>query len=313
MGGRAGAGSVADDRVPRPSPTRRAVPRGGTSAPVHVAAHRPCPDLTILHMLVCALGDLTLDVIVRLAGPIATGADTSAETHLAAGGQAANVAAWAAELGARARFIGKRGADEAGALAARGLEARGVEVTGPAEGKGGVICSLVDPDGERSMLSDRGAATGFPTRRARCPLARRLRPPLRLRLRAPRRSNARDGSGRGRPRARAWRRSQRRPRILERTRGAWPGADSRAPREAATRGRVRQRGRGSRARRAAAGQRVDPQARAPAAARSTATSARRSPFQRPSTRPAPATRSRPGSSSAGLTSRSRPRPGACRD
>ena len=112
-------------------------------------------------MLVCALGDLTLDVIVRLAGPIATGADTSAETHLAAGGQAANVAAWAAELGARARFIGKRGADEAGALAARGLEARGVEVTGPAEGKGGVICSLVDPDGERSMLSDRGAATGF--------------------------------------------------------------------------------------------------------------------------------------------------------
>jgi sugar/nucleoside kinase (ribokinase family) len=112
-------------------------------------------------VLVCTLGDLTLDVIVRLAGPIATGADTPARTHLSTGGQAANVAAWAAELGARARYIGKRGEDDAGSLAARGLEACGVEVTGPIDGKGGVICSLVDSDGERSMLSDRGTATAF--------------------------------------------------------------------------------------------------------------------------------------------------------
>ena len=112
-------------------------------------------------MLLCALGDLTLDVIVRLGGPVAAGADTPAETHLSVGGQAANVAAWAAELGARARFVGKRGADDAGELAARGLTARGVEVVGPAKGRGGVICALVDHDGERSMLSDRGAAVSF--------------------------------------------------------------------------------------------------------------------------------------------------------
>jgi sugar/nucleoside kinase (ribokinase family) len=112
-------------------------------------------------VLVCTLGDLTLDVIVRLAGPIATGADTHARTELSAGGQGANVAAWAAELGARARFIGKRGDDDAGGLATSGLEARGVEVAGPVDGKGGVICSLVAPGGERSMLSDRGAATDF--------------------------------------------------------------------------------------------------------------------------------------------------------
>jgi sugar/nucleoside kinase (ribokinase family) len=118
-------------------------------------------DLTIRPVLVCTLGDLTLDVIVRLSGPIATGADTPARTHLSAGGQAANVAAWAVVLGAAARFIGKRGNDDAGELAARGLTERGVEVAGPAEGKGGVICSLVDRDGERSMLSDRGAATAF--------------------------------------------------------------------------------------------------------------------------------------------------------
>jgi sugar/nucleoside kinase (ribokinase family) len=112
-------------------------------------------------VLVCALGDLTLDVIVRIDEPIARGGDTKAQTRLAPGGQAANVAAWAVELGAGARYIGKRGADEAGILASRALEMRGVEVVGPAEGRGGIICSLVDESGERSMLSDRGTATAF--------------------------------------------------------------------------------------------------------------------------------------------------------
>jgi ribokinase len=110
-------------------------------------------------VLVCALGDLTLDVVVRLQGPVAGGADTSAAIQLSPGGQAANVAAWAVALGARARYVGKRGADEAGGLAAAALRARGVEVLGPAAGRGGIICSLVEPGGERSMLSDRGVAT----------------------------------------------------------------------------------------------------------------------------------------------------------
>jgi len=109
-------------------------------------------------MLVCALGDLTLDVIVRLAGPIAAGGDTDAEIRIGPGGQAANVAAWAAALGASARFIGKTGADDAGALARARLAAYGVEVVGPIEGRNGSICSLVSPEGERSMAADRGTA-----------------------------------------------------------------------------------------------------------------------------------------------------------
>jgi sugar/nucleoside kinase (ribokinase family) len=112
-------------------------------------------------VLVCALGDLTLDVTVRIETPIARGGDTNATTHVGAGGQAANVAAWAAELGARARYLGKRGLDEAGVMAASGLARRGVEVVGPAGTRGGVICSLVDATGQRSMLSDRGAAPDF--------------------------------------------------------------------------------------------------------------------------------------------------------
>jgi ribokinase len=111
-----------------------------------------------VRVVVCALGDLTLDVSVRLRGPLAAGGDTDAEIHLAAGGQAANVAAWAAALGADARFIGKRGADRAGRLVTTELEDRGVRVHGPAEGRNGVVCVLVSPTGERSMAPDRGAA-----------------------------------------------------------------------------------------------------------------------------------------------------------
>ena len=109
-------------------------------------------------MLVCALGDLTLDVIVRLGGPVAAAGDTPAQIELVPGGQAANVAAWAAELGTRARFIGKTGADDAGELVRRRLSRQGVDVAGPVEGDTGTICSLVSPNGERSMASDRGAA-----------------------------------------------------------------------------------------------------------------------------------------------------------
>jgi ribokinase len=109
-------------------------------------------------MLVCTLGDLTLDVIVRLAGPVAPGGDTDADIRIGPGGQAANVAAWVAELGGRARYIGKTGGDDAGLLARERLAGFGVEIAGPVTGRNGSICSLVSPEGERSMAADRGAS-----------------------------------------------------------------------------------------------------------------------------------------------------------
>ncbi len=112
-------------------------------------------------MVVCTLGDLTLDILVRTTDPLSAEGDTQAEIRLSPGGQAANVAAWAAALGARARFVGKRGDDEPGRLALAGLEATGVEVLGPSEGRNGIICSLVSPDGSRSMAADRGTATAL--------------------------------------------------------------------------------------------------------------------------------------------------------
>jgi ribokinase len=110
-------------------------------------------------MVVCTLGDLLLDVVVKLAKPLADGDDTRAETRVGGGGQAANVAAWAAALGAKARFIGKRGSDASGELVEDDLLRRAVDVLGPPPiGRNGVVVSLVDLDGSRTMVSDRGVA-----------------------------------------------------------------------------------------------------------------------------------------------------------
>src|SRR4051794_14205740 len=108
-------------------------------------------------MKLVTLGDLILDVIVRLDRPLEPGDDTVAVTQTWPGGQAANVAAWAAALGGDARFVGKRGADAAGEIVTHELESRGVDVAGPVEGRTGIVVSIAAA-GDRSMASDRGSA-----------------------------------------------------------------------------------------------------------------------------------------------------------
>jgi sugar/nucleoside kinase (ribokinase family) len=108
-------------------------------------------------VLLASLGDLILDVVVQLDGPLLPGDDRRATTRVGAGGQAANVTAWAAALGAQARYIGKRGDDAASRIAAGELAAHGVEIAGPAAGRGGVVVSIAS-SGDRSMASDRGSA-----------------------------------------------------------------------------------------------------------------------------------------------------------
>ena len=110
---------------------------------------------------IATLGDVLLDVVVLPAEHLAPGGDVRAASRAGAGGQAANVAAWAAELGAEARCIAKRGDDPAAELVARELTAHGVELVGPvAEGATGVVVSIVR-DGDRSLASDRGVAPTF--------------------------------------------------------------------------------------------------------------------------------------------------------
>src|ERR671915_927913 len=97
-------------------------------------------------MTICALGDLLLDVVARLDEPLNFGADAVASTRTGAGGQAANVAAWATELGVQGRLVAKRAGDAAGELVAQELAAHGVDVVGPVEeGRNGVVVSIVAP------------------------------------------------------------------------------------------------------------------------------------------------------------------------
>ena len=142
--------------------------RGGRAdEPAEQERARPTPLVfpvhgTIVRVRVVTLGDVLLDVVVRLDEPLAPGDDVRARTRTGAGGQAANVAAWAASLGADARCLAKRGDDAAGELVARELAGHGVELAGPvAHGATGVVVSLVAGDGDRSMASDRGVAPDF--------------------------------------------------------------------------------------------------------------------------------------------------------
>lgn len=108
-------------------------------------------------MLAC-VGDLVEDVVVHLHQPIQRASDTASVILRRRGGSAANVATAAAEVGVPSRFIGQVGDDATGDALVAALQQQGVEVVGRRGGRTGTIVALVEPHGERSMLSDRGAA-----------------------------------------------------------------------------------------------------------------------------------------------------------
>jgi len=98
------------------------------------------------------------DIIVRPQGPLAKGSDRLAKIAFEPGGSAANQAAWLASFGARVDFVARVGATDVHIEAAR-LQAIGVSprLVGDAERQTGRLIALIDRDGERSFLTDRGA------------------------------------------------------------------------------------------------------------------------------------------------------------
>ena len=110
-------------------------------------------------MTVVVVGDVATDVVVVLEGDPAPGSDRPASIVTRGGGAAANVAAHLARLGTAVELAGCVGDDPAGAGLAAELAAAGVRlalrtVTGVPTG---TVVSLVEGDGQRSMLADRGA------------------------------------------------------------------------------------------------------------------------------------------------------------
>jgi ribokinase len=107
---------------------------------------------------VTVLGDLVTDVVVRPLTAIATASDTPATIVVRDGGAAGHVAAWLAAAGAAVDLVARVGDDDAGqGLAARLPEGVRGHLAVDAEAPTGSIVILVDPDGERTMLTDRGA------------------------------------------------------------------------------------------------------------------------------------------------------------
>ncbi len=117
---------------------------------------RPCSVL-------CCLGDLVEDVTIYVHTPLAFGSDTAAIIIRRQGGSAANVAKHAASLNTPTTFVGQVGSDNLGQSLVDGLMAQGVTVWAPRRGRTGSIVVIVDRDGERSFLTDRGAASQLET------------------------------------------------------------------------------------------------------------------------------------------------------
>jgi sugar/nucleoside kinase (ribokinase family) len=105
------------------------------------------------------LGDLMVDVVARLFGPLAEGSDSPAVIAYVGGGSAANTAAWLTRVGESTTFIGAIGDDPAGQSQLESLHRLGVDVrfrvdrTRPT----GTCLVLVAPTGERTMVPDPGA------------------------------------------------------------------------------------------------------------------------------------------------------------
>jgi ribokinase len=107
---------------------------------------------------VVVLGDVMLDVIVRRLAPLAPTSDTPSSIRVARGGSGASLAVALATSGHDVIYIGAAGEDGAATIVRDAL--RSAKVTAqlePVAAATGTVVSLVGDDGQRAMLTDRGA------------------------------------------------------------------------------------------------------------------------------------------------------------
>jgi sugar/nucleoside kinase (ribokinase family) len=120
---------------------------------------------------VTVVGDVALDVMAKLAGPIVFGHDTRARIAVAPGGAGGNTAAWLARHPVDVSLIARVGDDEAGRTAATELGAAGIDCRFAVDPDLPTCCVvvLVGEDGDRTMLADRGANAAFVPEDVRLP------------------------------------------------------------------------------------------------------------------------------------------------
>lgn len=101
------------------------------------------------------IGDATLDVMVAPSRPLRAGGDVPAAIRVGPGGQGANVAVRLARRGERVTLIAPIAEDAAGRLLRDALAGDGVQIAAVPATRSAMVVALLDPGGERSMLSDR--------------------------------------------------------------------------------------------------------------------------------------------------------------
>jgi len=109
---------------------------------------------------IVVVGDLVLDVVLVPDRDLERGTDVTGGVRLRQGGSASTTARWLGRLGAKTSLVCAVGRDATGrslvaAVAADGVTVRAVRVAGARTGRIGV---LVEPGGERSFVTERGAA-----------------------------------------------------------------------------------------------------------------------------------------------------------
>ncbi|WP_037819195.1 MULTISPECIES: carbohydrate kinase family protein [Amycolatopsis] len=112
---------------------------------------------------IVVVGDAGLDVVARHDQPLPHGGDARAAIRFTGGGAGANTALWLRSLGAETTLIARIGNDSGGRLIRAELEAAGVRCAFATDPEAPTCCVvvLVDGEGQRSMLADRGANKRF--------------------------------------------------------------------------------------------------------------------------------------------------------
>jgi len=107
---------------------------------------------------VLVVGDVMTDIIVRPEGPVVPGSDRRAEIRHRPGGSGANQAVWLGAAGAEVLFAARVGAADR-AMYENYFRGLGVvpALSGDKALSSGVLVTILDPTGERSFLTDRGA------------------------------------------------------------------------------------------------------------------------------------------------------------
>jgi ribokinase len=113
---------------------------------------------------VICVGDVMVDIVATLPGPLLAGSDTPGPIRLLGGGSAANTAAWLVRAGTPATLVARVGpeADPLRTVAVGDLpaEVRAGLITDPGRPTGRCVV-LVHADGERTMVPDAGANAGL--------------------------------------------------------------------------------------------------------------------------------------------------------